>query len=91
MLTKWEQSPVSTFQQYFQRVVKGVRNPSQLLPQGVDATNPTSILQRMRNIDSAQAAAGAVIVAELLGFFTVGEMIGRMKIVGYRGDTGAHH
>jgi F-type H+-transporting ATPase subunit g len=26
-----------------------------------------------------------------LGFFTVGEMIGRFKLVGYRGDTGAHH
>jgi F-type H+-transporting ATPase subunit g len=38
-----------------------------------------------------QWAAGGVIVAELLGFFTVGEMIGKMKLVGYRGDTGAHH
>lgn len=30
-----------------------------------------------------------VIAAEVLGFFTVGEMLGRFKIVGYRG-TPAH-
>lgn len=30
-----------------------------------------------------------VIGAELLGFFTVGEILGRFKLVGYRGDT--HH
>ena len=31
-----------------------------------------------------------VIGAEVLGFFTVGEMIGRFKLVGYRGDM-EHH
>jgi F-type H+-transporting ATPase subunit g len=31
-----------------------------------------------------------VVAAELLGFFTIGEMVGRMKIVGYRGEK-AHH
>ena len=32
---------------------------------------------------------GGVVLAELLGFFTIGEMIGRVKIVGYHGDV--HH
>ena len=32
---------------------------------------------------------GGVVLAELLGFFTVGEIIGRVKIVGYHGDV--HH
>ena len=31
-----------------------------------------------------------VIAAEVLGFFTVGEMIGRLKVVGYTGDV-VHH
>ena len=34
--------------------------------------------------------SGGVIVAEVLGFFTVGEMLGRLKLVGYRGDR-EHH
>jgi len=42
-------------------------------------------------MDTAQLVGLGVIGAELLGFFTVGEMIGRMKLIGYRGETGAHH
>ena len=34
--------------------------------------------------------SGGVIAAEVLGFFTVGEMLGRLKLVGYWGDV-AHH
>jgi len=30
-----------------------------------------------------------VVGAEVLGFFTVGEMIGKMKLVGYHGEV--HH
>ncbi len=88
------QRPVATFQSYFQRLVKSVRNPSQLFNQASNTaanTNPQTVLQRIRNINSSQLAYGGVIFAECLGFFTVGEMIGRMKLVGYRGDTGVHH
>lgn len=87
---KMSPPPVSTFQAYFQRLVKSVRNPSALFPSAA-ASNPQSFLQSLRNINSAQLISGAVIGAELLGFFTVGEIIGRFKVVGYRGDTGAHH
>jgi hypothetical protein len=65
-----------------------VRNPATLFSQGV---NPVNVLQQLRNVSSAQLATGAVITAELLGFFTVGEIIGRFKLIGYRGDTHAHH
>ena len=62
-----------------------------MLPESANKANPEGVLQRVRNLNSAQLAAGGVVVAELLGFFTVGEMIGRMKLVGYRGETGSHH
>lgn len=42
-------------------------------------------------MSTQQMATVGVIAAELLGFFTIGEMIGRFKLVGYRGETGAHH
>lgn len=83
-------SPVSTFQSYFQRLVKSVRNPGALFNSTPNA-NPSNALQSFRNVNTAQMVSGAVIVAELLGFFTVGEMIGRMKLVGYRGEHGEHH
>lgn len=35
-------------------------------------------------------ATVGVVGAEVLGFFTVGEMIGRMKLVGYKGDKEYH-
>jgi len=35
--------------------------------------------------------AGGVLVAECLGFFTVGEMIGRFKLIGYHGEVAAAH
>jgi F-type H+-transporting ATPase subunit g len=84
--------PMTTFQSYFQKVIKSVRNPGALFNQAQQTTaSPASMIQQLRNINTQQMVAGGVIVAECLGFFTVGEMIGRFKLVGYRGDTGAHH
>ncbi|EKD17386.1 uncharacterized protein L3040_008425 [Drepanopeziza brunnea f. sp. 'multigermtubi'] len=83
--------PVSTFQAYFQRLVKSARNPDSLFSSKSATGETISLLTRVRNMSSAQYAAGAVVTAEVLGFFTVGEIIGRGKIVGYRGDTGSHH
>ena len=39
-------------------------------------------------MDRKQWAIAGVTAAEVIGFFSVGEIIGRMKIVGYRGETG---
>ncbi len=92
--------PVSTFQAYFQRVLKSARNPGSLFTATENtvaktaehaAENPQGVLSSLRSLSRAQVISGAVIGAELLGFFTVGEIIGRMKLVGYRGDDGAAH
>lgn len=96
---------MATFQSYWQTAYKQLMNPSALFRSAVNspaaqtatnvaskaASNPQSLLQQVRNINRAQVVAGGVVVAEVLGFFTVGEMIGRMKLVGYHGETGAHH
>ncbi|KAJ3553342.1 hypothetical protein NPX13_g10906 [Xylaria arbuscula] len=89
-------SPPSTqtFQTYFQNLWK---NPTSLLQSASEtasktAQQPGSILARIQNVSRAQVVTVGVIAAECLGFFTVGEMIGRFKIIGYHGETaGAHH
>ena len=71
--------------------MNALRNPSSLMSgaSSSSAVSPESILSRIRNLDRAQMISGGVLLAEVLGFFTVGEMIGRMKFIGYRGDTHA--
>ncbi|KAM7207737.1 ATP synthase subunit G, mitochondrial [Naviculisporaceae sp. PSN 640] len=76
--------PVNTFQTFFQNVWTSIQNPSTLFR----GTNP---IQAVRNIGATQVVAGGVLAAECLGFFTVGEMIGRFKIVGYHGEAPAAH
>jgi F-type H+-transporting ATPase subunit g len=39
-------------------------------------------------MDRSQWTTVGITTAQLIGFFSVGEMIGRMKIVGYRGSAG---
>ena len=80
--------PVSTFQTFFQNLWTRIQNPSTLFR----GANPNSAIQSVRNISRTQVVTGGVVLAECLGFFTVGEMIGRFKLVGYHGETGvAHH
>ncbi|KAK4181075.1 putative sorbitol dehydrogenase [Triangularia setosa] len=80
---------VSTFQTYFQNLWKQLQTPGPFFSQLAKSLNP----QQVRNLSRTQVAAGGVLLAELLGFFTVGEMIGRLKIVGYHGgqSAAAHH
>ena len=64
-----------------------------MLNRGVDtgSTNsPEAVLSQIMNLSSQQMVTVGVIGAEMLGFFTLGEMLGRMKLVGYRGDE-EHH
>ncbi|KDN64171.1 hypothetical protein CSUB01_03324 [Colletotrichum sublineola] len=89
--------PLSTFQSYFQTALGALKNPNTLL-NSVSSTassaasaataKSSSIASR---INAASVAFGAVVAAECLGFFTVGEMIGRFKLVGYHGETHAAH
>ena len=86
-------SPVTTFQSYFSNLWKQVQNPSTLFQSAQKTAAPSgSVLQRILTINRTQALAGGVLFAECLGFFTVGEMIGRFKLIGYHGEVGgAHH
>jgi F-type H+-transporting ATPase subunit g len=83
---------MTTVQSYWNNLLKQVQNPSTLL-QSVQktASSSGSALPNLRNISTAQVVAGGVVAAECLGFFTVGEMIGRFKLIGYHGQTGAAH
>lgn len=75
---------IEVFQSYFQNAWKQVQNPGSLK----FVQSPATVLQRARTLSPAQLAAGGVIAAECIGFFTVGEIIGRFKLIGYRGDVG---
>ena len=55
------------------------------------STNPESVLSSLRNVNRQQLITAGIIGAELLGFYTVGTMIGRMKLVGYRGKVEHEH
>lgn len=79
---------VSTFQAYFQNLWKQLQTPAVFLSSLAKSLNP----QQIRNISRTQVVTGGVLVAELLGFFTVGEMVGRLKLIGYHGGhSAAHH
>lgn len=42
-------------------------------------------------MSTQEMVATAVVAAQVLGFFTVGEIIGRFKLVGYRAEKDGHH
>lgn len=53
------------------------------------------MLSQVRGASSAQYWSAGVVAAEVLGFFSIGEIIGRFKLIGYRekghgGDSEAH-
>ncbi len=84
---------VATFQSYSQPVINTLRNPRNLFSHTTNSASnvtPEGIISRIRNINTKDLASASVITAEVLGFFTVGEMLGRLKVVGYRGDQ-EHH
>ena len=99
-------SSLQAFQSYAQPLINALRSPLSALlrsptaqqvsnhasqvAQNPSSMTPERILSAIRNVDRRQLVAGGVVFAEVLGFFTVGEMVGRMKLVGYRGDR-EHH
>ncbi|KAI9806507.1 MAG: hypothetical protein M1833_003694 [Piccolia ochrophora] len=91
---KMSPPPLSTFQSYLQPAVNALRNPTHVFTQTTTATNaltPSKIYTQIRSINREQLVTAGVVAAETIGFFTVGEMLGRFKIVGYRGEKGEHH
>lgn len=83
---------LQAFQAHAQPLIRAARNPATLFNQATTSgsATPSSILTRIRDLKPQQLASAGVVAAEVLGFFTVGEMIGKMKIVGYRGGE-EHH
>ncbi|CAK7234498.1 ATP synthase subunit G atp20 [Sporothrix bragantina] len=77
--------PLATFQAAFQNAWVQLQNPAKLIQ------TSTAFVKSARNLTPTQLAAGGVLAAEILGFFTVGEIIGRFKLVGYHGATPAAH
>ncbi|KAF2090934.1 hypothetical protein K490DRAFT_62266 [Saccharata proteae CBS 121410] len=82
------------FMNYMQPLINAVKNPSAAFSQTSVSTStfqPTNVLSNVRNMSQAQVLSAGVVAAEVIGFFSVGEIIGRMKITGYRSSAPAHH
>jgi F-type H+-transporting ATPase subunit g len=91
---------MQTIQSYLTPLQNAARNPQSVLSRGsqtaASATdtavnNPQSFLTRLRNLDSATLTQVGIVTAETIGFFSIGEMLGKFKIVGYRSEAPAHH
>ncbi|KAH7086430.1 mitochondrial ATP synthase g subunit-domain-containing protein [Paraphoma chrysanthemicola] len=83
---------VQTMQNYIQPALNALRQPASLfnrVASEASNTNPQNVLAQLRGISSAQWASIGVVAAEVIGFFSVGEIIGRFKLVGYRAKE--HH
>ncbi|KAI5850953.1 putative mitochondrial F1F0-ATP synthase g subunit [Tricharina praecox] len=69
----------------FQSSFKSFLNPANL------NTFARNAIQSVRSANTKDLAFVGVLGAEILGFFTVGEIIGRRKLIGYRAKVEAHH
>ncbi|KAL2107177.1 hypothetical protein VUR80DRAFT_5593 [Thermomyces stellatus] len=78
---------VATFQSVYESAWQAIRRPRALIESVTKSMQPAQG-GRLR-ISNAQLATAGVVFAECLGFFTVGEMIGRFKLVGYHGEPAA--
>lgn len=86
-------SDMATVQGYLKPMQNALRNPTNLFIRTSESSSaqPVNILNRVRSMTRTQWISAGIVTAEVLGFFTVGEMIGRWKIVGYRSKALAHH
>lgn len=87
---------VQQLQSYATPVQNALKNPSSVISSvsstansaaQTAANNPQSLMTRLRNLDHNTMMSVGVVTAETLGFFSIGTMLGRMKIVGYRSDA----
>jgi len=89
-------STMETVQSYLSPLSHTFRSPSSVLSAAAPTArtvvnNPQNMVARLRELDPSTLTSIGVIAAEVIGFFSVGEMIGRFHIVGYRGGHGEHH
>ncbi len=92
-------STVETMQSYLQPAINAAKNPTSLLNRITSEANqasqklqqdPANVLAQIRGVSREQWLSAGVIAAEIIGFFSVGEIIGRFKLVGYRAKE-EHH
>jgi F-type H+-transporting ATPase subunit g len=86
---------IQTMQNYMQPAMKAVRNPSSLMNRVASEANnaaqqPANVLSQVRSMSREQWYSIGVVAAEVVGFFSVGEIIGRFKLIGYRAKE-EHH
>ncbi|KAF3904138.1 hypothetical protein AA313_de0204098 [Arthrobotrys entomopaga] len=95
-----QMSPPSleALQKFYSPYVSPLLNPSSwwghiksIRPRISALPDPEAALQSLQAVPRQTVAQYAVLAAECVGFFTVGTMIGRRKIVGYRGGVKEHH
>ncbi|KAL8671186.1 MAG: hypothetical protein Q9168_004303 [Polycauliona sp. 1 TL-2023] len=75
---------LAAFQSYSQPLMRVIRQPATLFTEATTSSSatPNGMLARIRNANSQQVASAGVIFAEVLGFFTVGEMLGSAHATG---------
>ncbi|KAI5282851.1 hypothetical protein KEM54_002538 [Ascosphaera aggregata] len=82
---------LSAFSAYYQPIFNSLKTPAAMTQCIYNtAFNPSTYYNAMaeaRAMTKMQWANAGIIAAEVLGFFSLGEIIGRRKIVGYRGDV----
>jgi F-type H+-transporting ATPase subunit g len=83
-------------QNYIRPALNALRNPSSLFNRVASEANsaaqqPANVLAQVRNMPREQWYSMGVVFAEVIGFFSVGEIIGRFKLVGYRQKKDEHH
>ncbi|RPA97254.1 hypothetical protein L873DRAFT_1829128 [Choiromyces venosus 120613-1] len=83
---------IQTFQETFSPIINMLKKPKALINTASTspALQPAFILARLRQFTPQEYAQAGVLTAEVIGFYTVGKMIGRRKIVGYRGGNNDH-
>lgn len=82
---------MATFQSFYECAWQMIRRPGAIRESVSKYVKPTQGSGLVRGVSNAQLAAAGVVAAECLGFFTVGEMLGRFKLVGYHGEPAAAH
>jgi F-type H+-transporting ATPase subunit g len=83
-------------QNVMQPALNALRNPSSLMSRMASEANsaaqqPQNYVSKIRNASREQWYSLGVMFAEVIGFFSVGEIIGRFKLVGYRTKKDEHH
>lgn len=77
-----------------QPALNAMRHPATLfnrVASEASNTSPQNLLAQVRGMSNAQWASIGVVAAEVVGFFSIGEIIGRFKLVGYRAKEHGDH